>query len=202
MDDIHRRFSDKFRSHWIKVKFYKDKPKDADAKRLKDVRFCEATREAILHPILLDKESIACPGAQHAFGWSSLYKNRLLQGCYDKRNVRRDTLKSMLSRIPYFKKPFKYIGLNTEGAPDILVSYITPQEVMELIKIYHNKEGGNLDVSLCTMMAVCGGVAVRTYVEDKISLSFGCDDSRKYADMRRESLAIGIPSRLFKLFAD
>jgi hypothetical protein len=28
------------------------------------------------------------------------------------------------------------------------------------------------------------------------------DDSRKYADMRRESLAVGIPSRLFKLFAD
>ncbi len=201
MDDIHRRFSDKFRSHWIKVKFYKDKPKDVDAKRLMNVRFCEATRESILYPILLDKESISCLGAQHAFGWT-LYKNRLLQGCYDKRNVQRDTLKSMLSRIPYFKKPFKYIGLNTEGAPDILVAYITPQEVMELIKIYNNKEGGNLDVSLCTMMAVCGSVAVRTYLEDKISLSFGCDDSRKYADMRRESLAIGIPSRLFKLFVD
>ena len=200
MDNIHRRFSDKFRSYWIKVKFYKDKPKDGDAKRLKDVRFCEATREAILHPILLDKESIACSGAQHAFGWNSLYKNKLLQGCCDKRNVRKDTLKSMLSRIPYFKKPFKYIGLNTEGTPDILMSYITPQEVMELIKIYHNKEGGNLDVSLCTMMAVCGGVAVRTYLDEKISLSFGCDDSRKYADMRRESLAVGIPNRLFKLF--
>ena len=26
MHDIHRRFSDKFRSNWIKVKFYKEKP--------------------------------------------------------------------------------------------------------------------------------------------------------------------------------
>ena len=197
-----RNLYNKFGTPWVKVKFYKEKPDLKDVKKLEGIRFCEATKEAILHPILLDKESIACPGAQHAFGWNSLYKNKLLQGCYDKRNVRRDTLKSMLSRIPYFKKPFKYIGLNTEGAPDIVMSYITPQEVMSLIKIYHNKEGGNLDVSLCTMMAVCGGVAVRTYLENKISLSFGCDDSRKYADMRRESLAVGIPNRLFKIFAD
>ena len=202
MDKVNWRFSDKFRSHWIKVKFYKEKPKDNDAKRLKNVRFCEATREAILHPILLDKESIVCPGAQHAFGWKSLYKNGLLKGCCDKRDVQKNTLKSMLSRIPYFKKPFKYIGLNTEGIPDLVMAYIPPQEVMDLIKMYHNKEGNNLDVSLCTMMAVCGGVAVRTYLDEKISLSFGCDDSRKFADMRRENLAVGIPKKLFQIFFD
>jgi len=201
MDKVHQRFSDKFRSHWIKVKFYQEKPKD-DAKRLKDVRFCEATREAILHPILLDKESIACPGAQHAFGWKSLLKNELLQGCCDKRDMQENTLKSMVSRVPFFKKPFKYIGLNTDDVPDLVMSYMPPQEVMSLIKIYHNKKGGNLDVSLCAMMAVCGGVAVRAYLDKKISLSFGCDDSRKFADMRRENLAVGIPKKLFKIFFD
>lgn len=202
MDKVNWRFSDKFRSHWIKVKFYKEKPKDSNAKRLKNVRFCEATREAILDPIILDKESIACPGAQHAFGWKSLYKNGLLEGCCDKRDVQKNTLKSMLSHIPYFKKPFKYIGLNTKGIPDLVMAYIPPQEVMSLIKMYHNKEGSNLDVSLCAMMAVCGGVAVRTYLEEKISLSFGCDDSRKLADMRRENLAVGIPKKLFNVFVN
>ena len=150
----------------------------------------------------MDEESIACPGAQYAFGWKSLFKNELLQGCCDKRDVRKSTLKSMLSRMPYFKKPFKYIGLNTDGVPDLVMSYVPPQEVMSLIKMYHNKEGGDLDVSLCTMMAICGGIAVRTYLEEKISLSFGCDDSRKFADMRRENLAVGVPRKLFNVFVD
>ena len=201
MNKVHQRFSGKFSSHWVKVKFYQEKPKDG-AKRLKDVRFCEATRKAILGPILLDKESITCPGAQHAFGWKSLFKNESLQGCCDKRDMRENTLKSMVSRVPFFKKSFKYIGLNTDGVPDLVMSYIPPQEVMSLIKIYNRKKGGNLDVSLCTIMAVCGGVAVKAYLEEKMCLSFGCDDSRKFADMRRENLAVGIPRKLFKIFLD
>jgi len=201
MNKVHQKFSGKFSSHWVKVKFYQEKPKD-DAKRLKDVRFCEATRKAILGPILLDKESITCPGAQHVFGWKSLFKNESLQGCCDKQDMREKTLKSMVSRVPFFKKPFKYIGLNTDGVPDLVMSYIPPQEVMSLIKIYNNKKGGNLDVSLCAIMAVCGCVAVKAYLEEKICLSFGCDDSRKFADIRRENLAVGIPKKLFKIFLD
>ncbi len=202
MKDVHQRFSDKFGSHWIKVKFYQEKPNDDESIRLKEARFCEATKEAILHPILLDKDNISCSGALHAFGWKSLYEDKLLQGCCDKRGTKENSLKSMVSRAPFLKKPFKYIGLNTAGVPDLVMSYIPPQEVMSLIKIYHNKKGGNLDVSLCPMMAVCSGVAVRTYLEKKISFSFGCDDSRKFADMRRENLAVGIPKKLFKIFFD
>ena len=52
------------------------------------------------------------------------------------------------------------------------------------------------------MVSICGGIAVRTYLENEISFSFGCDDSRKYADIRRENLAVGIPNRLFKIFVD
>ncbi|MBN1353196.1 MAG: DUF169 domain-containing protein [Candidatus Omnitrophica bacterium] len=201
MDKVHQRFSNRFGSHWIKVKFYQEKPKD-DAKRLKEVRFCEATREAILYPILLDKESITCPGARHAFGWQSLFESELLKECGDKQNMKESALKSMVSHVPYFKKPFKYIGLNTNGAPDLVLSYIPPREVMGLIKKYHSKEGSNLDVSLCTMMAVCGNIAVRAYLEEKISLSFGCDDSRKLANMGREYVAVGVPRKLFNLFVD
>ena len=199
---VARKFSNKFRSQWIKVKFYKEKPNLKEIERLKGVRFCEATKEAITHPILLDKESISCPGAQYAFGWRSSYKDELLEGCYDKRKTQRKILKSMLSQVPYFEKPPKYIGLNTEGEPDLVMSYMPPGEIMNLLKIYHSHQGKSLDVSLCTMMSICGCIAVRTYLEEKITLSFGCDDSREFADMRRDNLAIGIPKRLFKNFVD
>ena len=116
--------------------------------------------------------------------------------------MQKEVLKSMLSRVPYFKKPFRYIGLNTEDEPDLVMSYMPPEGIMNLLKIYRNHQDGNPDVSLSTMMAICGGIAVRTYLEEKISLSFGCDDSRKYANMRRENLAVGIPRKLFNIFVD
>ncbi len=199
---VKRKFSDKFRTQWIKVKFYTEKPNFKDVKRLEGVRFCEATREAIMHPVLLDRDSISCAGAQYAFGWRSNYKDELLKGCYDKRKTQKNILESMLAEVPYFKKAPKYIGLNTEGEPDMIMSYMPPGEIMNLLKIYHSHQGESLDVSLCTMMSICGCIAVRTYLEKKITLSFGCDDSRNFADMRRDNLAIGIPKRLFKDFLD
>ncbi len=202
MDNINWSFSSKFGGHWIKVKFYKEKPNLKEFKKLEGVRFCEATKKAIIYPVLLDKESISCSGAQYAFGWRPGYKDELLNSCRDKRQVSRNILESMLLQIPHFKKPFKYIGLNTEGGPDLLISYLPPEKIMNLIKIYHNQQGESLDVSLFSMMSICGSVAVKTFLDKEISISFGCDDSRKYADMRRENLAVGIPRRLFSMFLD
>ena len=202
MDNINWSFSSKFGGHWIKVKFYKENPNLKEFKRLESVRFCEATKKSIIHPVLLDKKSISCPGAQYAFGWRPAYKNELLNGCKDKRSVSRNIIESMFSQIPHFTKPFKYIGLNTEGKPDLLISYLPPEKIMNLIKRYHNQKGRSLDVSLFSMMSICGSVAVRTFLNKDVSISFGCDDSRKYADMRRENLAVGIPERLFNMFLD
>jgi len=204
METIHRRFSSQFRSHWIKVKFYKEYPLLKNVKRLEGVRFCEATKKAILYPVLLDKESINCPGAQYAFGWvcSLEERNELLNCCQDKRRTQKSIVESMLSYIPHLKEPPKFIGLNTDGEPDLMMSYLVPEEVMNLLKIFHNRQGKNMDVSICSMMSVCGGVAVRTYLEERVSFSFGCDDSRKYAQIGRDRLAIGIPKKLFKIFVD
>jgi len=101
-----------------------------------------------------------------------------------------------------FKKPFEYIGLNTKGKPDLIISFSTPEKIKELIKIYNYRNGGNLDVSLNSVMPICGGIAVKSYLEGKVILSFGCDDSCKFSGLGRDTLAIGIPNRLFKVFVD
>jgi len=202
MDRINLKFSQKFGSHWIKVKFYKKKPNLKEGKRVEGVRFCEAVKEAIVHPILLDRKSISCEGAQYALGWRSKYKNELLNNCHDKNQIEIKALRSLLSNAPYFKKPFEYIGLNTKGEPDLIISFSTPEKIKELIKIYNYRNGGNLDVSFNSMMPICGDIAVKSYLEKKVSLSFGCDDSRKFSGSGRDTLAIGIPNRLFKVFVD
>lgn len=202
MERINLRFSDKFGSHWIKIKFYRERPALKETQKSKGMRFCEAAKEAIKGPVLLDKNGISCLGAQYAFGWRSDYKKGLLNNCRGKRKVQLDVLKSMFLKMPYFKKPFKYIGLNTEGQPDLIMSYMSPEKIMSLIKVYNDRYGKNLDISLCSMMSICGGIAVRTYLNKRVNISFGCNDSRRFADMQRNNLAIGIPNRLFNSFID
>jgi uncharacterized protein (DUF169 family) len=192
----------KFNTHWIKIKFFNDKPYMGNAKVLKNVRFCEATKEVGFLPVILDRESISCPGARYAFGWEVRNRNKLLNSCYDKQNMQKNTLKSILAKAPYFNKPPRFIGLNTEDEPDLAMSYMSAEKVMNLIKEYHNLCGKNLDVSLSSMMSVCGGVAVRSYLRKDVSVSFGCYDSRKYADMRIENLAVGVPKNMFGIFTD
>lgn len=199
MDKVNYRFSNKFSSHWIKVKFYEKEPQDKDAKKLKDIKFCQATKLAVIHPVILDKSSINCHGAQCAFGWNGSH-DKFLETCQDKNNIPLNILESMMSQAYYFKKPFKYLGLNTAGKPDLVLSYISPAQAMDIVKTYQANTGKNLDASLCGMMPICGSIAVRTYLTKNITFSFGCDKSRKSAQLGRDVLAVGIPQRLFEMF--
>ena len=63
MNRINWEFSHRFGGHWIKVKFYNEKPDTNGIKRIEGVRFCEAKKEAIIHPVILYKESIPCKSA-------------------------------------------------------------------------------------------------------------------------------------------
>ena len=200
MNDVNWKLADRFGSHWIKVKFYREKPQE-EAKRSESVRFCEAVKEAIIRPVLLDEKNVSCIGAQYAFGWAHDQK-RLLEECQKKTGASMANLQSTLSRSPRFKKPFKYIGLNTEGMPDILISYTSPQEIMDLTRLYQKYTGKHLDISLSNMMSICGGVAVRSYLDKKITLSFGCVDSRNFAGLERHTVAVGIPRNLCNIFVD
>ena len=200
MQDINWHFSDKFRSHWIKVKFYKDKPSLQGIKPARNIRFCEATHKALLNPVLLNRKSMSCAGAQYAFGWKNGSGNQLLTKCNSKRKGLANISEAMLAQTVGLKEQIEYIGLNTEGVPDMVLSYMPAEEVMDIIKMYYNSTGQNLKMSFSPMMSICGGIAVRTYLKQDINISFGCSDSRHYANMRRETLAVGIPRKLFGIF--
>jgi len=45
-------------------------------------------------------------------------------------------------------------------------------------------------------------VAVKAYLTERISLSFGCEDSRLYGGISRDRLIVGIPyAQAYKLLA-
>jgi uncharacterized protein (DUF169 family) len=71
---------------------------------------------------------------------------------------------------------------------------------MEIIKVYNNYTGKHIELSLNSVSGVCSHVAVKSFLEKQINISFGCADSRKYADISRDRFTVGIPDKLFKLF--
>ncbi|MCK5393179.1 MAG: DUF169 domain-containing protein, partial [Candidatus Omnitrophica bacterium] len=134
-----------------------------------------------------------------AFGWNDS-SDKFLERCRDKNSIPMNTLESILSQAHFFKKQVEYIGLNTMGKPDLVLSYISPEQAMAIVKIYQANTGKTLDVSLGGMMSICGSVAVKTHLSKDITFSFGCEDSRKSAGLGRDIMAVGIPERLFEMF--
>ncbi len=197
MNNIHKKFAKTIGTQWIKVKFYFEKNEFKDAQYLRDVRFCEAAAKSLLHPVVVDSQNIICPGARYVFGWQD--KKDLVSHCLKRTQMSKDNIYSLVQQMPRFQKTIKSIGLNTEDEPDLIISRVTPKDVMNLISLYHIKTGQCLDVSTCSIMSICGGIAGKTFLNETISLSFGCVDSRKFAQLERDRLVIGIPKRHFNL---
>jgi len=167
--------------------------------RPEHIRFCEAVRLAVTQPVIVSKENLSCESARYVFGWKEEFDNRLLDSCRDKCRVNDTVLQSLLSDVPRFKRPVSHIGLNTDDEPDMVMSCITPQEMMKIIKVYNNHNGENVKVSLNSMMGLCGNIAAKSFLQETISISFGCLDSRKFAEIGRDRLAVGIPRKLFRV---
>jgi len=200
MDKTTRQFEDKFGGVWTKVKFYKEMPDSFDYRIMEGVRFCEAIVKARLSPVILKSSDISCAGAKYAFGWDHRVGKEIINACCEKRGISFDTAKSILLATPQLEIPPAAIGLNTDGRPDLLISYPQPEQFMNLLKVFQQCKGENLTVSLSSIMGVCGNVAVKTYLEGRISISFGCDDSREYGHISRDRLAVGIPYSELNIF--
>jgi len=200
MDKTTRQFEDKFGGVWTKVKFYKKMPDNPDYKIIKGVRFCEAIVKARLSSVILKSSDISCAGAKYTFGWDHQVGEEIINACCVKRHISFDTAKSILLASPQLEIPSAAIGLNTDDKTDLLISYPQPEQFMNLLKVFQQSKGENLTVSLSSIMGVCGNVAVKTYLEGRISISFGCDDSREYGRISPDRLAVGIPYSELRIF--
>jgi len=200
MDKTTRQFEKKFGGVWTKVKFYKEMPDNSDYETMEGVRFCEAIVKARLSPVILKGSDISCAGAKYVFGWDHRVGKEIINACCEKRHISLSIAKSILLASPQLEVSPAAIELNTDGKPDLYISYPQPEQFMNLLKVFQQYKGENLTVNLSSIMGVCGNVAVKTYLEGKISISFGCDDSREYGRISRDRLAVGIPYSELSIF--
>lgn len=139
-------------------------------------------------------------GANYVFGWEENIRDNVIGNFQRKRNISSKDAASIVKALPKMEVAPIAIGLNGVEPPDLLVAYIQPQQFMKVLNVYHRVFGDKLKLELSSYAAVCGNVAVNTYLHKKISLSFGCEDSRQYGGISRDRVVVGIPYALAHKF--
>lgn len=186
-------FQRTFGSRWTGVKFFFDDPPKKGGYFPEETRFCEAIGQSWSSNNLLARGCINCMGANYVFGWEKNIRNKVIENFHRKKNMSLKDATSIVEGMPKMEVAPIAIGLNGGESPDLLIACLQPQQFMRLFIVYQGVFGENLKVELSGYAAVCGNVAVNAYLCEKISLSFGCEDSRQYGGIPRDRLIVGIP---------
>jgi len=190
-------FQQHFGGRWTGVKFYFDELPAVTEHSVRDIRFCEAIKKALVHPMLLRPEDLNCHGARYVFGWDETAKGEMAKKFHDQEGFSESKAKELVRNLPKLHGSLKGIGLNLKNSPpDLLLSYLQPGQVMKLLRSYQIHFGKDLNVDLSSIVSVCGHVAVEAFIKQQIALSFGCRDSREYGGITRDRVAVGVPVEL------
>lgn len=186
-----------FGSRWTGVKLYFDELPTVTAHSVRDIRFCEAIKKSLVHPMLLRPVDLNCHGARYVFGWDETAKEEMKKKFHTQEGFSESKAKELVRNLPKLHGSLKGIGLNLKNSPpDLLLSYLQPGQVMTLLRSYHVHFGKDLNVGLSSVVSVCGHVAVEAFIKQQITLSFGCRDAREYGGITRDRVAIGVPVEL------
>jgi len=189
VDDLQRRFG----SRWTGVKFFFDDFPKGRRYFPRETRFCEAINQSWSTNTMLGRGCITCMGANYVFGWEKDIRDRVIENFHKKSNIPLKNAARIVKGLPSMESAPIAIGLNGGETPDLLVAFLQPEQFMRFLNVYQRVFGEKLKVELSGFAAVCGNVAVKAYVDKKVSLSFGCEDSRQYGGISRDRLIVGIP---------
>ena len=160
------------------------------------VRFCEAVHLSFNHPIKLISENVICPGARRSLGF---YRNDkdLAQFISGNNAIPVEFIEGALEEIPKLSQIDSVIlGMDRENEqarnPDLLIAYVKP-EVITRIMHQLAREKRKARISPFSLLSVCGNVFANCYLNNRISVSFGCPESRRYGGVENDEVIIGIP---------
>jgi len=190
----------RFGGVWNSIQFFGIVPDAEDgARRLENVRFCEAVAHARTRPVILDPLKIECLGARYAFGLGADRIDEMKARLCEERGFSKNYVDKLLEQTPAMEKTPAAVGINLPGAADVLVAWLQPDQAMRLVHVYQIRMEKTLQADITSVISICANVAVRAFVEGEPALSFGCEDSRDLAGIPRDRLAIGLPHGLAKM---
>jgi len=165
----------------------------------KELKFCEAVHYSFDVPIRLNRVNLYCPGARRSMGFDE--NDGMLAGTIANNHRLPDSeVTESLRKIPVIKM-VKHINLGLTEAmtgditPDLLIAYLQPEKVTGLMQ-WLARKGVGLNIRPFFLLSVCGSVAAACYTEQEASISFGCQDSRKFGGLQADEVVLGIPWKI------
>jgi uncharacterized protein (DUF169 family) len=199
MNEI-KKFESIIGGRWTGIIFHREN-EDRDNQAKHPMKFCEAVKESSTGPVVLTQKIVNCPGALRSFGWNMEGDDRLAKKkCWENIGIKEQVARSIIKEVPHFNGNISAITVGSYESPDVMMSYAQPEAVMRFINQWQKVSGKVLDVSISSVMAVCGCVAAGTHISGKITLSFGCPESRSFGGISNDRLIIGVPAQLAENF--
>ncbi len=197
MNEI-KKFEMRMGGRWTGVSFHRQRPsgvKMAD----QPMHFCEAILSSSAGAFTLNKAFLDCPGAQRSFGWQTNQNDTVVEKLLSRNEIEKKTAKILIEKSPTIgHEKIVAITVGTYDTPDVLISYLQPENAMRFVRRWQNIHHENLDLSISSIMSVCGSVAAGAYTTGRVCCSFGCPESRTQGGIGRDRLVIGIPIILLK----
>lgn len=161
------------------------------------LRFCEAVASSMISPIAIHEKNIDCVGALRSFGF---YRNdiKLATLISKESGIPVNFIQKAINEIPVMKCPVRNMILGSIDNPDVLIAFVEPEKATQLMMLYASYYEEYPIIYPSFFMSVCGNIVARVYNTNKICISFGCPESRKYGGVLPDEIVVGIPGNLLK----
>jgi len=103
--------------------------------------------------------------------------------------------KRVIRTTPRLHQPARFIIIGHIEKPDVLVSFLSPEAAMRLLRRWQQHFGCRLKTDLSASTAVCAAIA-QAYIHDELVFSLGCPDSRDYGGITAHQLIAALPASL------
>ena len=172
--------------------------KDFNYSPAKSIRFCEAVNDAFRMPLLFNPLNLTCFGAKRSLGLSQDDKE-LIKHISEETNIANQTIKKALIDIPKMNTPIHNVlmGINEkiehDERPDMYIMYIDPKQLTDLSRRYTRVTNDFPVVQPFSFLSICGNIFISTFKSARMSISFGCPESREYGGLKDNQLIVGLP---------
>jgi len=163
-----------------------------------NTRLCEAVKQSIKVPVRISKENLDCPGARRSVAFEN-DERQLIKEIAGHSQISENYIINALLTIPALNG-IRHINLGvTESMendlpPDLYIMYVQPFKITNLM---HNLAKMEISPSIpsYSFLSVCGNVLANCYLNQAVSISFGCPESRTHGGIGKNEVVFGLPAK-------
>ena len=163
----------------------------------KQMKLCEAVKYSFDVPILINNNNLGCPGARRSIGYDK-EDEKLAANISKNNNIDISFINNAINTIAFLKDDIININLGlTSGMeailpPDLFIMYVQPTRITEITYLLAKNKISPL-LSPYSFLSICGNVFANSYLNQQVSISFGCSESRRYGGVDSNEVVVGIP---------